>query len=86
MSIEHSTFVIERTYGASPARVFQAFADPAAKAQWFGARPWSWTSASAGGRPTAAARDPHYSTRPSTATSCRTSGSSTGTRCTPTTG
>jgi uncharacterized protein YndB with AHSA1/START domain len=36
MSIEHSTFVIERTYAASPARVFQAWADPASKRHWFG--------------------------------------------------
>lgn len=31
----HATFVIERTYPASPARVFQAFSDPEAKRQWF---------------------------------------------------
>jgi uncharacterized protein YndB with AHSA1/START domain len=34
-SIQHATFVIERTYGASPTRVFAAWADPEAKAQWF---------------------------------------------------
>jgi uncharacterized protein YndB with AHSA1/START domain len=34
-SVTHDTFVIERTYGASPARVFQAWAEPGAKAQWF---------------------------------------------------
>ncbi len=33
--VTHSTFVIERTYPASPARVFKAFADPRAKALWF---------------------------------------------------
>lgn len=32
----HSTFVIERIFDASPQRVFDAWADPAAKAQWFG--------------------------------------------------
>ena len=32
----HSTFVIERTYAASPPRVWEAWADPAAKTQWFG--------------------------------------------------
>jgi uncharacterized protein YndB with AHSA1/START domain len=32
----HSTFVIERDYDASPARVFAAWANPDAKAQWFG--------------------------------------------------
>jgi uncharacterized protein YndB with AHSA1/START domain len=31
----HDTFVIERTYPASPARVFNAWADPEAKARWF---------------------------------------------------
>lgn len=35
-STHHATFVIERTYPASPARVFKAFADPVAKARWFG--------------------------------------------------
>lgn len=34
-STEHATFVIERTYAASPARVFAAWAEPAAKARWF---------------------------------------------------
>jgi uncharacterized protein YndB with AHSA1/START domain len=34
-STEHATFAIERTYDASPARVFAAWADPAAKARWF---------------------------------------------------
>lgn len=36
MSVEHSTFVLERTYDAAPDRVFAAWADPEAKAQWFG--------------------------------------------------
>jgi uncharacterized protein YndB with AHSA1/START domain len=35
-STTHATFVIERTYDAPPQRVFNAWADPAAKAQWFG--------------------------------------------------
>jgi uncharacterized protein YndB with AHSA1/START domain len=30
----HSTFTIEKTYKASPARVFAAFADPAKKRRW----------------------------------------------------
>jgi uncharacterized protein YndB with AHSA1/START domain len=34
-SVQHTTFVIERTYGASPAQVFAAWANPEAKAQWF---------------------------------------------------
>jgi uncharacterized protein YndB with AHSA1/START domain len=35
-SVEHATFVVERTYDASPAHVFAAWADPAAKRRWFG--------------------------------------------------
>jgi uncharacterized protein YndB with AHSA1/START domain len=31
----HYTFTIERAYQASPERVFQAFANPAWKAQWY---------------------------------------------------
>jgi uncharacterized protein YndB with AHSA1/START domain len=34
-SVTHATFVVERTYDASPARVFAAWADPAVKARWF---------------------------------------------------
>jgi uncharacterized protein YndB with AHSA1/START domain len=34
--VEHDTFTIERTYDASPERVFGAWSDPAAKARWFG--------------------------------------------------
>jgi uncharacterized protein YndB with AHSA1/START domain len=32
----HGNFTIERTYPASPARVFAAFATPEAKVRWFG--------------------------------------------------
>jgi uncharacterized protein YndB with AHSA1/START domain len=35
-SATHSTFVIERSYDAAPARVFAAWADVKAKGQWFG--------------------------------------------------
>jgi uncharacterized protein YndB with AHSA1/START domain len=35
-STQHATFVLERTYDTSPARVFSAWSDPAAKARWFG--------------------------------------------------
>src|SRR6202022_1641279 len=34
-SVIHSTFVIERSYPATPERVFNAFADPAKKRRWF---------------------------------------------------
>ena len=34
-SVTHSTFTLERTYDAPPARVFNAFADPAIKRRWF---------------------------------------------------
>lgn len=34
-TVTHATFVVERTYPASPSRVFRAFADPAIKARWF---------------------------------------------------
>ena len=34
-SVEHATFVVERTYETPPSRVFAAWADPAAKGRWF---------------------------------------------------
>ena len=34
-SVEHATFVVERKYEVSPARVFAAWADPEAKARWY---------------------------------------------------
>jgi uncharacterized protein YndB with AHSA1/START domain len=42
-SVTHSTFVIERTYAASPARVFAAWSSREAKARWFGG-PKEWES------------------------------------------
>jgi uncharacterized protein YndB with AHSA1/START domain len=35
-SVEHGTFVIERSYEVTPAQVFAAWSDPEAKARWFG--------------------------------------------------
>jgi uncharacterized protein YndB with AHSA1/START domain len=35
-SVEHGTFTLERVYPAPPERVFAAWSDPEAKAQWFG--------------------------------------------------
>jgi uncharacterized protein YndB with AHSA1/START domain len=35
-SVEHATFVVERKYAAPPERAFAAWADPEAKARWFG--------------------------------------------------
>ena len=34
-SVTHTTFTIERTYPASPSRVYAAWAEPATKARWF---------------------------------------------------
>lgn len=34
MSIKHATFTLERTYPASPARVFAAWSDQSAKSRW----------------------------------------------------
>ncbi|HEU5156633.1 MAG TPA: SRPBCC domain-containing protein [Streptosporangiaceae bacterium] len=36
-SVTHATFGLERHYAVDPARVFAAWADPAAKARWFAA-------------------------------------------------
>ena len=41
-TVAHSLFHIERTYPAAPRRVFQAFADPAAKALWFAGSADTW--------------------------------------------
>jgi len=36
-TVTHGTFTIEREFPLPPARVFAAWADPKAKAQWFAA-------------------------------------------------
>ncbi|MGG6310553.1 SRPBCC family protein [Paenibacillus macerans] len=33
--VKHATFVVERDYAATPAKVYHAWADQAAKAKWF---------------------------------------------------
>ena len=40
-NVTHATFTLERSYPAPPARVFAAWADPAAKASWFTPGPGS---------------------------------------------
>lgn len=61
-SVTHNTFVIERTFVASPARVFRAFADLGAKKAWFHGPP-GWDDAHAmdfrvGGRETSVGGPP----------------------------
>jgi uncharacterized protein YndB with AHSA1/START domain len=34
-NVTHATFTLERSYPVPPARVFAAWAEPAAKARWF---------------------------------------------------
>ena len=38
-TVTHATFVLERVFPVAPARVFNAFSDPKAKAKWFGGPP-----------------------------------------------
>jgi uncharacterized protein YndB with AHSA1/START domain len=38
-SVTHATFVLEHAYPAPPARVFDAWADPAVKTRWFTGAP-----------------------------------------------
>ena len=42
-SVVHAKFVIERKFPQAPERVFNAFADPLAKARWFSGPPDQWT-------------------------------------------
>ena len=39
----HGTFTLNRSWAAPPSRVFQAWADPNLKRQWFGPPPGEWT-------------------------------------------
>lgn len=42
-TVTHATFTLERTYPATPERVFAAWSDPAAKQRWF-ANAEGWTT------------------------------------------
>ncbi len=42
-SVYHGSFDIERTFRASPARAFAAWADPVLKARWFAGPDEKWT-------------------------------------------
>ena len=45
-TVTQSSFVLERTYDATPARVFAAWTEPAQKARWFhGPADWVWKHA-----------------------------------------
>jgi uncharacterized protein YndB with AHSA1/START domain len=39
----HGTFAIKRLWAATPQRIFNAWADPTMKAQWFRAPPQKWS-------------------------------------------
>jgi uncharacterized protein YndB with AHSA1/START domain len=41
-SVTHASFVIERKFKQAPERVFNAFANPAAKPRWFSGPPDQW--------------------------------------------
>lgn len=58
MTVTHTTFDLERTYPANPARVFAAWADPAAKARWFGSGGTHELDFRAGGREVTRGRTP----------------------------
>ncbi|MFE2446389.1 SRPBCC domain-containing protein [Streptomyces melanosporofaciens] len=58
MTVTHTTFDLERVYPAEPARVFAAWADPAAKARWFGSGGTHELDFRAGGRESTRGRTP----------------------------
>ncbi|MFF9347727.1 SRPBCC domain-containing protein [Streptomyces sp. NPDC014734] len=58
MTVTHTTFALERSYAAKPARVFAAWADPAAKARWFGSGGTHELDFRAGGRELTRGRTP----------------------------
>jgi hypothetical protein len=86
-SVEHATFVVERKYAAPPERAFAAWADPEAKARWFGgAEAHLALDLRVGGRERSRAGAPRRMAAPtamrrSTRTSSRPSASSTPTTC-----
>lgn len=57
-SVTHATFVLERGYGAPPARVFAAWADREAKARWFSCHPEHELDFRVGGRELARGGEP----------------------------
>lgn len=67
MTTTHTTFTLERTYPTTPARVFGAWADPAAKARWFGGDTHE-LDFRAGGRETTTGRAPDGKTITATST------------------
>src|ERR1700743_1445067 len=62
-SVVHGQFTLTRKWKASPARVFEAFADEAAKRKWFGGPNMDFLEKSfdfrEGGRETATGRHPN---------------------------
>ncbi|MFI5258463.1 MAG: hypothetical protein ACHQ01_02460 [Candidatus Limnocylindrales bacterium] len=91
-TVQHSTFVIERDFDATPSRVFAAFVDPVAKARWFAGpadwvKSWSLFDFRIGGHEhtgSGPAGGPVHYFDAVYRTSSPTGGSSTGTRCTAT--
>ena len=47
-NVAHATFTLERSYPVPPARVFAAWADPAAKVSWLRRAPVPGTSSTSG--------------------------------------